>query len=213
MGGGGEGLKKKKEREGARENMCVCVCACVRVYMYYCITFTDHWSLLHSAILRSQAASPCSCHVWFWMSDCISFIASTFDICQSGVLTALSDCCMAGATWNCCRLGASSWDEELQSLGTDPEVSQSPVWTVWQCWHAAVEPFFHSTILFEIFILWLIDPLHTLSFYCLSSVFSGGGGEEGGDQSVSELSPRFKTASTFPSLELLTSNTKAFQLL
>ena len=43
--------------------MCVCVCACVCVYMYYCITFTDHWSLLHSAILRSQAASPCSCHV------------------------------------------------------------------------------------------------------------------------------------------------------
>ena len=35
-------------------------------------------------------------------------IAPFFNIHQSGVLTALSDHCMAGAMWNCCRLSASS---------------------------------------------------------------------------------------------------------
>ena len=35
------------------------------------------------------------------------FIAHIFYIHQSGVLTALFSCCMAGATWNCCYLCAS----------------------------------------------------------------------------------------------------------
>ena len=42
------------------------------------------------------------------MSDCILFIEHIFNIHRSGVLTTLFGCCMAGATWNCCRLGASS---------------------------------------------------------------------------------------------------------
>ena len=42
------------------------------------------------------------------MSDCILFVARIFNIHGSGVLTAFFGCCMADATWNCCRLGASS---------------------------------------------------------------------------------------------------------
>ena len=37
-----------------------------------------------------------------------SYYSTFFNIHQSGVLTALSDHCMAGAMWNCCRLSASS---------------------------------------------------------------------------------------------------------
>ena len=36
------------------------------------------------------------------------FIVQIFNIHRSGVLTALFGCCMAGATWNCCRFGTSS---------------------------------------------------------------------------------------------------------
>ena len=36
------------------------------------------------------------------------FIARNINIHGSGVLVALFGCCMAGATWNCCRLGVSS---------------------------------------------------------------------------------------------------------
>ena len=36
------------------------------------------------------------------------FIARIFNIHGSRVLIALFGCCMAGATWSCCRLGASS---------------------------------------------------------------------------------------------------------
>ena len=38
----------------------------------------------------------------------VSFYHALFNIHRSGVLTALFGCCMAGATWNCCRLGACS---------------------------------------------------------------------------------------------------------
>ena len=38
----------------------------------------------------------------------VSFCSVLCNIQQSGVLTALFDCCMAGATKNCCRLGVSS---------------------------------------------------------------------------------------------------------
>ena len=37
-----------------------------------------------------------------------SFYNTFFNVHGSGVLTALSDCCMAGATWNCWQLGTSS---------------------------------------------------------------------------------------------------------
>ena len=36
------------------------------------------------------------------------FIARIFNIHRSGVVTALFGYCVAGATWNCCRLGAWS---------------------------------------------------------------------------------------------------------
>ena len=42
-------------------------------------------------------------HVWLY-----PFIARIINIHGSGVLVALCGCCMAGATWNCCRLGACS---------------------------------------------------------------------------------------------------------
>ena len=42
------------------------------------------------------------------MSDCRFFIARIINIHGSGVLVALCGCCMAGAAWNCSRLGASS---------------------------------------------------------------------------------------------------------
>ena len=42
------------------------------------------------------------------MSDGIFFVARIFNSHGSGVLVALFGYCMAGATWNCCRRGASS---------------------------------------------------------------------------------------------------------
>ena len=62
------------------------------------------WSLLYSAILHSWADSLCSQvirHEW------LAFYGAFLNIHhQSGVLTALFDCYMAGATWNCCHLCA-----------------------------------------------------------------------------------------------------------
>ena len=65
-----------------------------------------YWSLLHSAILCSRADSLRSCHTIMVLNEAVSFHSAFFNIHSSGVLTALFDCCMAGATWNCCRLGA-----------------------------------------------------------------------------------------------------------
>ena len=67
------------------------------------------YSLLSSsAILCSPADSLCSCHMWFWMSDCSLLMCIFSNIHQSGVLTVLSGCCMAGAMWNYCCLGSLS---------------------------------------------------------------------------------------------------------
>ena len=65
-----------------------------------------YWSLFNIAlwILCSRADSPRSCCMWFWMSDCRHFEYPR----RCGVLTVLSGCYMAGATWNCSRLGADS---------------------------------------------------------------------------------------------------------
>ena len=71
-----------------------------------------HWN--HRVIRdRSPGCPPRLSHSsWalrFWMNDCILLQFVTFSIHQSGVLTVLwFGCCIAGATWNCCRLGASS---------------------------------------------------------------------------------------------------------
>ena len=63
--------------------------------------------LLYSAILHSREDSLRSSHMGFWMSGC-GFLWRILNIHWSGVLTALFGCCMAGATWNCCCLSASS---------------------------------------------------------------------------------------------------------
>ena len=50
------------------------------------------------------------CHLLNDLSHIIFvlFLARIFNIHRSGVLTALFDCCMAGATWHSCRLDTSS---------------------------------------------------------------------------------------------------------
>ena len=61
----------------------------------------DH---LYSAILRSLEQTHCA-RLWFYVSDKL-FIARFLNIHWSGVSTYSAG--MAGATWNCSRLGASS---------------------------------------------------------------------------------------------------------
>ena len=43
-------------------------------------------------------------HIFF----AVAFHSVSFNIQRSGVLTALVNCCMAGATWNCCHVGTLS---------------------------------------------------------------------------------------------------------
>ena len=71
----------------------------------------------YSAVLRSRAYSLRSCCMWFWMSDrnFLQCVLNTY-IHQSGVLTALSDCYMAGATWNCCRDRDSDRESETETV-------------------------------------------------------------------------------------------------
>ena len=63
--------------------------------------------IINFHIFCPQADSLHIGHVWFWMSD-HTLLQCMFFIHGSGVLIALFGCCMAGATWNCCHLGASS---------------------------------------------------------------------------------------------------------
>ena len=70
---------------------------------------------LYIAIFCSRANSLRSCRMRFWKCGCNLFSGLfyfsyqiLFSIHRSGVLTALFGCYMAGATWNCCRLGARS---------------------------------------------------------------------------------------------------------
>ena len=72
------------------------------------ITFIQHYSVgkwisYYYSWLCYYYSSLHSC----WMYSEYHFIAHMFYIHQSGVLTALFSCCMAGATWNCCYLCAS----------------------------------------------------------------------------------------------------------
>ena len=72
--------------------MCYCCCCC--------------WLLLYNTIFHSWADSLCSYHMRFWMSDEL-FMMHFLNIHQSGVLTALFGCYMAGATRNCYDLCTS----------------------------------------------------------------------------------------------------------
>ena len=57
----------------------------------------------------SRIDSLRTCRMWYRSSFFgVSEAPRIFYIHESGVLIALFGCCMAGATWNCCRLGASS---------------------------------------------------------------------------------------------------------
>ena len=82
-------------------------------FCYYC-------SLLYSAVLCSRAGSMRSCSTRFSMSDCSLLSCSTFwmAIEVSGALTALFGRDMAGATWNCCRLGARSLEANNYARST-----------------------------------------------------------------------------------------------
>ena len=68
--------------------------------------------ILHRFYLNRY--SPLSSRLIAFMSHVIlnewlcPFIARIINIHGSGVLVALFSCCMAGATWNCCRLSAVS---------------------------------------------------------------------------------------------------------
>ena len=73
-----------------------------------------------SPFFLSSRLSLRSHHMWFWMSDYIVLIGFCLCVClsacacvcfhihRSGTLTALFGCYMAGASWNCCRLGTRS---------------------------------------------------------------------------------------------------------
>ena len=63
--------------------------------------------LSYSSILCSQADSLHCCCMWFWIND-YPFTVPFLNIHQSGVLTVLSGCYMADATWNCCHLSTHS---------------------------------------------------------------------------------------------------------
>ena len=106
-------------------SVCTCVCRCLLLWLAYSVytcvcrclllalsvmqmqyrlssSIMEYtlccWSLLNSAILRSRSDSLC----YDWLALCSAFL----NIHRSGVLTALA--WQHGATWNCCRLGASS---------------------------------------------------------------------------------------------------------
>ena len=74
--------------------MCVCVCVCV------CVLIDDH---LYSAFLRSLEQIHCA-RLWFYMTDKL-FIARFFEYPPKWCTYSAG---MAGATWNCSDLGASS---------------------------------------------------------------------------------------------------------
>ena len=57
---------------------------------------------VYTALFSALAQTYCA-HVARDSEWVCSFVARIFNIHRSGVLTALFGCCMAGATWNCCR--------------------------------------------------------------------------------------------------------------
>ena len=72
--------------------------SCTPVLQYY------YWSRLYSSTLCCWANSLCSCHMWFWMSDCIHiYILYPLKWCTNSAV-----CYMDVATWNCCHFSALS---------------------------------------------------------------------------------------------------------
>ena len=70
--------------------------------------WSSSWLLLRTATLCSQADSLHSCRMQFWMSD-LTFYKVFLNIHWRGVLAVLFGCYMAGATSNCCCLGAFTY--------------------------------------------------------------------------------------------------------
>ena len=68
-------------------------------HLYYLFYYYYYWLFLYSAILCSSEDSLCSCHMWFWMSHCILFIACVSNIHRNSVLTVPFGCCMAGVMY------------------------------------------------------------------------------------------------------------------
>ena len=79
---------------------------------------TDYWLPLYLliAIFHSWADSLYSCHVKFWLTDCIlilflmacSFFKYSLKWCTDSAIWCPFYNTMAGATWNCCHLSTSS---------------------------------------------------------------------------------------------------------
>ena len=65
------------------------------------------WSLLHSAVLSSRGASLSYCCMRFGIWVTVAFHCASWNVHRSGALTPLFGH-VAGATWNCCRVGARS---------------------------------------------------------------------------------------------------------
>ena len=68
-------------------------------HLYYLFYYYYYWLFLYSTILCSWADSLCSCHMWFWMSNCILFIACVSNIHWNSVLTVPFGCCVAAAMY------------------------------------------------------------------------------------------------------------------
>ena len=94
------------------DNCMLCVAVTNHVII---IIIIDHFNIaLFSAFEQTHCAHVASCSKWvtiLFYSSCFYFIfifLFCLNIHRSGVLTAIFGCYTAGATWNCCRLGASS---------------------------------------------------------------------------------------------------------
>ena len=83
------------------------------------IIFTGRFCKCRISLCSRAADSLCSCRIHVIPNEWLAFYSALKNILlfiiiffkyfrRSGVLTALFGCCMAGATWNCCRLCASS---------------------------------------------------------------------------------------------------------
>ena len=82
-GGGGRGVRWITNVHTGQSSQATCqsnVKKKKKKYIYY-----HYWLVSYSAVLCSQAVSPRSCGMWFWMSDCILFFTALIDIHGSGV--------------------------------------------------------------------------------------------------------------------------------
>ena len=71
----------------------------------YIMIIADRFYIVLFSALEQTHCTHVACDSE-WMT--VSFYSAFFNIHQSDVVAAIFGCCMAGATWNRCRIGASS---------------------------------------------------------------------------------------------------------